>query len=309
MHKKTLFEMNSLYRDTFRIQGYKFGHGEKSVCIIGAMRGNEIQQIYICSQIVAKLKEIEQAGKLNKEKSVMVVPCCNNYSMNVGKRFWPADNTDINRMYPGYNLGETTQRIAAGIFEGIQDYKIGIQFASNYISGEFLPHVKLMDTGFTELDMAKQFDFPYVIVRKPKPYDTTTLNYNWQIWDTKAFSLYTSSTDVIDKETANMAIEAVLGFLAKQNIIEYNHKDIYDTKVLDECDMINVKSDVSGIFIPEKGHDDTIKKGDVLANVIDPYEGHVIKQFIAPCDGVVFFVQDRTLLLANALVYKIIKED
>ena len=193
MHKKTLFEMKSLYRDDFVIQGYKFGHGEKTVCIMGSMRGNEVQQLYICSQIVDRLKKIEADGGLNREKSVMVVPCCNNYSMNVGKRFWPLDNTDINRMYPGYNLGETTQRIAAGIFEGIKDYKIGIQFASNYIPGLFLPHVKVMKTGFEDLEMAKQFDFPYVVLRTPKPYDTTTLNYNWQIWETKAFSLYTAS--------------------------------------------------------------------------------------------------------------------
>lgn len=308
MHKKTLFEMKSLYRDDFRVQGYKFGHGEKSVCIVGSTRGNEVQQLFICSQLVARLVEIEKEGRFNRAKSVMIVPCCNNYSMNVGKRFWPLDNTDINRMFPGYNLGETTQRIAAGIFEGIKDYEIGIQFASNYIQGAFLPHVKVMKTGFEDTDMAKEFGFPYVVVREPKPYDTTTLNYNWQIWETKAFSLYTASTDTIDKETADMAVEAVLGFLAKRNIIEYNHKDVCDTRVISEADMVSVKSDVSGIFIPEKGHDDIVSKGDVLANVIQPYEGYVIKQFTAPCDGVVFFMQDRTLLLANALIYKIVKE-
>lgn len=41
--------------------------------------------------------------------------------MNIKKRFWPTDNTDINRMFPGYDLGETTQRIAAGVFEVIKD--------------------------------------------------------------------------------------------------------------------------------------------------------------------------------------------
>lgn len=309
MNRKILFEMNSVYRDSFRVAGYEFGHGEKSACIIGAMRGNEIQQLYICSQLVKRLAEIEKAGGIKKGKSVMVVPCCNHYSMNVGKRFWPSDNTDINRMYPGYNLGETTQRIAAGIFEEIKDYQIGLQFASNYISGKFLPHVKIMKTGFEDLDMAKAFDFPYVVLRKPKPYDTTTLNYNWQIWETKAFSLYTASTDAIDKETAILAEKATLAFLAKQNIIEYNHKDMYDTKVLCESDMIPVKSDVSGIFLPEKGHDDLVRKGDILANIVDPYEGHVIRQITAPCNGRIFFVQDKTLLLANALVYRIIKED
>lgn len=309
MDKKLLFEMESLHRDSFRVTGFEFGHGEKSACIIGAMRGNEVQQLFICSQIVKKLNELEKEGHILPGKSVMVVPCCNSFSMNVGKRFWPSDNTDINRMYPGYNLGETTQRIAAGIFEQIKDYKIGIQFASNYIPGKFLPHVKMMHTGFEDLHMACDFDFPYVVVRMPKPYDTTTLNYNWQVWETKAFSLYTASTEYIDKETAAMAVEAVLAFLAKQKIIEYNHKDIYDTKVIRERELVNVKADVSGIFVPEKGHNDVVSEGDVLANVIDPYEGKIIKEIKSPCNGIIFFVQDKPLLLANALVYRIIKQD
>jgi len=308
MLRKTLFELNSVYRDNFRVVGYQFGEGEKSACIMGAMRGNEVQQLYICSQLVKRLEEIEKKGGIRDGKSILVIPCANSYSMNVGKRFWPSDNTDINRMYPGYSLGETTQRIAAGIFEQVSGYDIGIQFASNYISGKFLPHVKIMKTDFADYEMAKQFDFPYVVLREPKPYDTTTLNYNWQIWETKAFSLYTASTDQIDKDTAVLAEQAVLAFLAKQNIIEYNHKDIYDTKVISENELVNVKSDVSGIFLPVKGHDDVVSKGDILADVMEPYEGHVVKQITAPCSGKIFFVQDRTLLLANALVYRIIRE-
>ena len=31
------------------------------------------------------------------------------------------------------------------------------------------------------------FGLPYAFIRTPRPYDTTTLNYNWQIWETKAF--------------------------------------------------------------------------------------------------------------------------
>ena len=83
----------------------------------------------------------------------------------------------------------------------------------------FLPHVKIMKTDFADYEMAKQFDFPYVVLREPKPYDTTTLNYNWQIWETKAFSLYTASTDQIDKDTAVLAEQAVLAFSCKT---EYN---------------------------------------------------------------------------------------
>lgn len=55
-------------------------------------------------------------GLLNGGKSILVIPAANAFSMNIHKRFWPVDNTDVNRMFPGYDKGETTQRIAAGIF-------------------------------------------------------------------------------------------------------------------------------------------------------------------------------------------------
>lgn len=44
MRIETIFEMKSPYRDTFQINGYWFGDGEKTVAIVGAMRGDEIQQ-------------------------------------------------------------------------------------------------------------------------------------------------------------------------------------------------------------------------------------------------------------------------
>lgn len=63
MIKKTIYETNSLYRDKFRVHGFQFGQGEKSVCIVGNLRGNEVQQIYACSQLVKILKTMEAQGE------------------------------------------------------------------------------------------------------------------------------------------------------------------------------------------------------------------------------------------------------
>ena len=62
MKKVRIYEMPSLYREPLEITGYRFGKGEKAMAVVGAVRGNEIQQLYICSQLVKKLKEIEAAG-------------------------------------------------------------------------------------------------------------------------------------------------------------------------------------------------------------------------------------------------------
>ena len=130
MHKRIIYQIKGMYRDDFRITGYEFGEGEKSVCIVGSSRGNEVQQIYCCSRLVKKCRQLEEEGRIKKGHKILIIPSINPYSMNIQKRFWPTDNTDINRMFPGYNLGETTQRIADGVFREIKDYAFGIQFSS-----------------------------------------------------------------------------------------------------------------------------------------------------------------------------------
>ena len=68
MIKETLYEMKSPTRDDFKIQGYWFGEGEKTLAIVGAMRGDEIQQQYrqTKSALNANLNNLE----MNKAQAI-----------------------------------------------------------------------------------------------------------------------------------------------------------------------------------------------------------------------------------------------
>ena len=162
MREETIFEMTSPCRDSFRIRGYRFGEGAKTLAIVGAMRGDEVQQQYICAQIVNRLGFIERHGGIAKGKSILVIPSSNPFSMNVSRRFWAMDNTDINRMFPGYANGETTQRIAAAVFEALNGFEYGIQLASYYVPGDFIPHVRMLKTGYEDVETARLFGMRYV---------------------------------------------------------------------------------------------------------------------------------------------------
>jgi len=307
MVTETLFKMRSPYRDDFRIKGFRFGGGKKCVAIVGSMRGDEIQQQFVCSQVVKMLTELEAQKKIAEDCEILVVPNANHFSMNLEKRFWALDNTDINRMFPGYGMGETTQRIAHAIFENIKGYEYGIQLASYYMSGEFIPHVRMMKTGYEDVNAALLFGMPYVYLHEVKPYDTVVLNYNWQLWGTKAFSVYAGQTSRIDNDSAAETQRAILRFLSRIGVIDYNIRDLYASSVVTDADQISVHAPAAGIMYKFKKPNDDVSKGDILAHIVDPYNGSVIAEIKAPANGTVFFVYDKPLVLERTIMFRLIK--
>ena len=308
MIKETLFTMETPYREPLPVYGWKFGNPDiKTLAIMGAMRGNEIQQMYICSRLVKILTQLEKAGELSPDCGIMVMPCANQFSMNVGSRFWAADNTDINRMFPGYIEGETTQRIAARIFESLQGYNWGIQMTSFHLPGDFLPHVRMMETGYEKPEEALAFGLPYVVLRTPKPYDTTTLNYNWQVWNTQAFSMYTRETDDIDTESAEVAVNAVLHFLSNKGLLHraYPEPDA-PPRIFRESELKTVLSASGGIFIRKKVAGDTVIEGDVLAEILDPCTGEILEKMRACCTGRIFFTHKARLINGHEVAFRIL---
>lgn len=308
MNIECLYTLNSPYRESLNVKGFKFGGGKKAIAVVGAMRGNEVQQMYICSKLIGELKKLEASGRLAADKQILVVPCINYYSMNIGKRFWAMDNTDINRMFPGYNLGETTQRIAAGVFEKLQGFEYGVQLASFYQRGKFIPHVRLMETGFTDKELMKRFGLQYGIVRTPRPYDTTTLNYNWQIWETKAFSLYSNETDNLDETSAKTAVAAILRFMSASGIINQKIPNGYNTEIVEGSGITQVRSKSGGLFLNRAVTGACVEKGEALGKIEDPLDGKLLETVRATETGIIYFTYDKPLINENTVCYKIIKD-
>lgn len=306
MREQIIYSMKAPYREDFRIKGYSFGKGMKSACILGPIRGNEIQQMYICSQLVKALRELERNGCIINNKEIMVVPCINYYSMNVRRKFWPVDNTDINRMFPGSDYESTSSRIADGLLKTIRDYSYGIQFASFYLNGEFVPHVRMMETGYQNTSLANLFGLPYVVVRKPQPIDKKTLNFNWQNEMTAAFSVYTNSNDHIDEKSAKQAVAAVLRFLTRMGLIKYESHSGYISHIIKEEELSNIATTKSGIFKRFIETGEEVRYGQELGCVIDPCLGDVRETIFADTEGIVFFSHTEPLVNEGDVVYRLI---
>ncbi|MDO4941701.1 MAG: M14 family metallopeptidase [Lachnospiraceae bacterium] len=313
MKKEIIYSMDSGFREEFQVVGYRFGGKEagieeKAACIVGSMRGNEYQQLYICAMLMNRLAELEEKGAIVGNNQILIIPSLNNVSMNVEKRFWTSDNTDINRQFPGNEQGEPTSRIAAAVMKAVEGYRYGIQFASFYKDGEFISHVRMPETGKESTSLANLFGLPYVMVAKQRSFDSKTLNYNWQIRGTEAFSLYTSNTEKVDEAQARQAVSAVLRFLTRMGILRYNCHNGYIASILEENELVNIKSSSAGFFRKLVHINDEVKRGDVLAEIIDPYLGNTISEIHAPVDGILFYSSRKPIILQNSIAFQIIKK-
>ena len=216
MIKETLYTTDSYLREEFKIEGFRFGStgedSEPSACIVGSMRGNEFQQLFICSLLVKRLKELEASGSIVGNHEILVIPSLNNSSMNVGMRYWYRTTVTSTGSF-GESAGRADQPSCASIFAKVKGYRYGIQFPSFYRKGDFIPHVRMQPTGKESASLANLFGLPYVITSKQRSFDVKTLNYNWQINGTDAFSVYSGDTGHINEFSAKQAVSAVLRFL------------------------------------------------------------------------------------------------
>lgn len=310
MKEQVLFTVDAPYRPALPVKGWQFGTPErKSLAVVGALRGNEIQQMYVCGLLIRRLERLEAEGKLAPECGVLVIPCANQFSMNVGRRFWAADNTDINRMFPGYIEGETTQRIAARLFASVQGYRYGVHLTSFHLPGDHLPHVRTLHTGYERLDEAEDFGLPYVILRDPQPYDTTTLNYNWQIWETDTFSLYTNETDNVDHEAACHMVGAIIRFLCARGLCreaELRSGEACVTCL--ETALHDVLSSAGGLLVRQRVPGDRVSAGDVLGEIVDPCTCTVREQLRCDCGGIVFFAHKAQLINGHEVAFRVLPD-
>lgn len=306
MHKEEIYRVHFPYREDMVIQGFRFGKGDPTACILGAIRGNEIQQMYICSQLIRELKELEMNGCINAGKSILVIPVVNSIGLNLDRRFFGVEDVDINRDFPGRNNGDTTDRIAFEIFDRVKEYTYGIQLTSFYMTGEFVPHVRMMETGYQNTSLANLFGLPYVVVRKPSPLDTKTLNYNWQDEMTSAFSLYTNRNDTIDDASAVQALSAVLRFLTRMGIIRYESHSGFISHIIMEEDLTDVYVGKGGIFRGLVKPGEYVRYGYPIAEIKDPYEGFIKEAIIAPTSGIVFFAHTEALITQGEMAYRLI---
>lgn len=299
--------ITSLNRAPLVIEGYLFeGKNPKapSIAILGSMEGKNILPLYTASKLVDFLKN-KIPDQKNIEGNILVIPSINHYALNINERFWPLDKTDINMMFPGYELGETTQRIAKKVFDALQGYSYGVILENREDLSSCTPYVKLYKSGFEDLEAAKKFGFKLIHHKELSPINTVSLQYNWQLWGTKAFSIVCPNETQIDQFSSNEIFEGIIQFMSKTKIIDYKVLNGYESSVTTREDIEIVQTPKSGIFIATKTIGSYVVAEEMIGKIVHSLNGEVIHRFFAPCNGMIVCSYKNALIFEDAVAFRI----
>jgi hypothetical protein len=305
MKRIEILNFKSPNRAPLIVEGFLFGEDTKgpSVAIVGAMSGDHINQLYVASRMVDFLRQKEEEGKIIGK--ILVIPAVNTYALNMGQPFWPLDKTDINMMFPGYAQGETTQRIAAKLFESLQGYDFGVILEGRRDQGMCLPYVKLIKSGYEDLESAKDLGMRFIHYREYSPIETVMLQYNWQLWGCKALSLVFGKNGSIDHRSSGEVHAALVRFMAKREILDVSVFDRFSSNIIGPEHITLLKASHAGIFDSLVACGDTIEKGDTLGRITDALSGKKLEKILAPVGGVLTCQYSHPLIFQNSIAFRI----
>jgi predicted deacylase len=217
------------------------------------------------------------------------------------------DNTDIDMMFPGYNKGETTQRIAAQLFEKTNNYDYAILLEARKDHAECVPYVKVLNTENDCSDDARDFGLDFIYQKDLDPIDTVSITYNWQVWNAKSFSIISGKKGTLRKIESGKVIDAVIRFLSLKGLIDYKVFQGSKGNLVTKESIEIIKSVAAGLFDALALVGDHVVHGQPLARIYNALDGSLLQTIVSPYEGIIICRHDYPLIFQNTIAYRIAK--
>jgi hypothetical protein len=300
--------MTAPVRDAFDIPYHDVGPRDADpwVALIAGLHGNELNGVFVLSRLAGFLTDVAAGARkpLALRGRVIVVPAVNVLGVNVGRRAWPFDGTDLNRMFPGYDAGETTQRIARAVFEATRAARYRIDVHSSNPEFEELPQVRLYDPSPDERRDAALFGLPAVIERRGNPIFTSTIGHAWKQSPGESFVLQVGQGGMVQLAHCERLFRALVGFISRVGVLAGTELASEDDEVryFGLRQTLPLMAERAGLFVSTLQVGAWLSAGDTIGYVYDGFDGSLRATITTPRSGLLSGLRRQSILFEGDLV-------
>jgi len=309
----TLLRMTTPLGDAFEVAAHDLGPADAPVAVacVGGLHGDELNGVFVLARLASFLADVAARRRkgLRLAARVRIVPAVNVLGLNMRRRTWPFDGTDLNRMFPGYRLGETTQRIASAVLTATREAAARIDVHSSNRDFEEMPQVRLVQPSETERWGARQFGLTAVIEQRPTAIATSTLAHAWRTLGGETYVLQAGIAGSLQLAHCERVFRSLVDFLTRTGTLRgvtLARDDEDDVHVFPPDQVIPIVAAHAGFLVSGMAVGTWIHAGQPIGFVYDGFDGALRDEIKAPVAGLLAGVRRQPLLCEGDLVARVL---
>ena len=309
---KILLHMTAPSREDFDVPYHDIGPQDQAprLALVAGLHGNELNGVFVLARLASFLRRVAQGANAKAELlgRVLIVPAVNVLGLNTRSRNWPFDGTDVNRMFPGYDAGETTQRIAAAVLDLTAQAKWRIDLHASNADFEELPQVRLYDATDEEREAARWLGLPAVIERRANQTFGTTLASAWRSRGGRGLILQAGHADGLQAPHCERMFRALIDFLERAGLLIGVRlaEPEEDVQFFGPRNVFPLISEYAGWFVSRLEVGQWLLAGELIGSVYDGFSGEQRAEVHAPVSGLLAGIRRQPLLCEGDLVARIL---
>lgn len=256
-------------------------HGKKKgpvIFIVGTIHGDEVDSIEIIRRLHEYLKKKHICG------TVLIIPVVNVYGLILQSRYLP-DGRDLNRSFPGSEKGSLAARLAHGLLELIEKCDYGIDLHTGALGRVNIPQLRINFEISGAKQLAQAFGTPVILNAKLRDGSlreaASKLGIPILVYE-GGEALRFNELSIRAGVRGIINVFKYLGMLPdKLNIVGKTKSAIADSSHW-------LRAPVSGLVQPVNNVlGKKVKKGELIAQIHDPFLIHPSTEIFVPFDGIV----------------------
>lgn len=290
-----------------RIQPEGKSRGKKRISIVTGIHGDELEGQYVCFELGRRIEE--EFDKLTG--IVDIYPAMNPLGIDSITRGIPAFDLDMNRLFPGNIDGNMTEYLAAEIIKDVSGSDLVIDIHASNIYLTEIPQIRINELHEDMLvPFAMESNVDFVWVHGASTVLESTFAYSLNSTNTPCLVVEMGVGMRITKEYTDQLVDGIFHLMELLGIwAGKTKKPRVPILSRDPQDVSYLNASVGGLFIPKVHHWETLKKGELIGEIIDPLSGKVLDEIVSPVDGILFTIREYPIVDEGSLIGRLLRRE
>lgn len=287
------------------LRGADCGDDAKRIAIVTGIHGDELEGQYICYELVKRIT----ANMMELKGIVDIYPSVNPLGMEAVSRAFPITGLDMNRIFPGNNVGSIAENIAYKVSDDIKGADLCVDIHSSNIFIREIPQVRIRPENSDYLiKYAKMLNTDMVWVHESGAVGMGSLAETLIANGVPTLVVEMGVGHRIDLEYCEQLIHGIFNLMHNIGIWNKEEHGISHPMVSTDGAVHVIHSTGSGIFVPLVEHNMWIAKGTVIGEIVTPITGTVEQEIQAPVDGVIFSLREYPIVYEGSVIARLLTQ-